>query len=150
MLSSLLILLQCTFVATVSVKNDDCTYEFDMDNNHIYVSCSKNVTLTIMEKEGIIKLLQDPDSTLWFESKENVKGQPMERFSSKFTSKLKSASRLMKRLKSSIETRIETLDNITVSLSLGDSNLRNDLIKIKQIPPSSPLLREAMVAALQN
>jgi hypothetical protein len=134
----------------IPVKNDDCTYEFDMDNNLIFVSCSKNVTLTIKEKEGAISFIQDPDSNLWFESDGNNKDHQSDRFQSKSTKKLKDAARLLKKMKSKMDTRLETLDNITISLSTGDTSLRTDLTNIQQIAPSSVMMREAMVAALQN
>ncbi|VDH97884.1 Hypothetical predicted protein [Mytilus galloprovincialis] len=136
--------------AVVPVKNDDCTYEFDMEHNLIYVSCSKNVSLTIKEKDGAISLIQDPDDHLWFETADNGKNQLPDRFSSKSTKKLKDAARLLKRMKSTIETRMGTLENITATLASGDSDLRNDLTNIKQYPPTSTLMRESMVAALQN
>lgn len=135
--------------AIIPVKNDDCTYEFDMENNLIFVSCSKNATLTIKEREGAISLIQDPDSNLWFESDGN-KDHQSDRFQSKSTKKLKDAARLLKKMKSKMDTRLETLDNITISLSTGDTSLRTDLTNIQQIAPSSVMMREAMVAALQN
>lgn len=135
--------------AAIPVKNDDCKYEFDMENNLILVSCSKNVSLTIKEKEGSISLIQDPDDKLWFESRGPSK-DISDRFSSKSTKKLKDAARLLKRMKSNMGTRMENLENITSSLASGDNCLRNDLDNIKQYPPTSPLMREAMVAALQN
>lgn len=150
MLQLFLFLSISSVFAIIPVKNDDCTYEFDMENNLIFVSCSKNATLTIKEKEGAISLIQDPDSNLWFELDGNNKDHQSDRFQSKSTKKLKDAARLLKKMKSKMDTRLETLNNITISLSTGDASLRTDLTNIQQIAPSSVMMREAMVAALQN
>lgn len=113
------------------VKNDDCSYEVDTNQNIIKVSCDRNVTVKIIDKHGVISMSQKQVQSLWFENMSygpyrynRSRSHAVKNAYNRAGTKLKAATGILKRTKKRLRHRNRALANITQMLMDGNVKLQ--------------------------
>jgi len=149
-------------LGSFTVKNKDCSYTFDTEQNVITVSCGRNVTVSIRNENGSFEISGNRKHYLWFEKGSN--GQLSGRFrtpikthtgnksenSHRATQKLKNANSILKKIKKRLGIRTRKLKNITYTLQDGDEALKRDLANFAKLNLGSLMGKQATVAALTH
>ena len=151
LLSVYLMVIMFTFSAQSSEKK--CAYQFDMEDKKVKVSCSPKAVLNIVDQFGNTLLsgetgTQDETPLIFQVNRSSIASVKNEFL--KATKKLTDASRLLKKAREELTAQVNKLINLTSLLQLGDDQLKRDLDILRSHELTSPLVREAIIAALQN
>lgn len=140
------------------MSNEDCTYELNVKNNLINVSCGRNVTVRIHDKNGVISMTGRKSDSLWFQNGARGGGglfRPNKTSASfgvnnRASSKLKDSTTILKRMKKKLGFRQKVLNNITTDLRNGDVEVQNDLSRLRDLQAGNALALENVAATLTN
>lgn len=142
------------------MSNEDCTYELYVKKNLINVSCGRNVTVRIHDKNGVISMTGRKSQSLWFQNgARSISGsglfRPNKTYASfgvnnRASSKLKDSTTILKRMKKKLAFRQKVLNNITTDLKNGDVEVQSDLSRLRELQAGNALALENVAATLTN
>lgn len=136
-----------------SQSQDKCTYQLDMEANKVKISCGAGVVLNIVDQFGTTLLSGETntkeETPVIFQVNSSSIASVKHEFI-KATKKLTDASRLLKKAREELTVQVNNLINLTSLLQKGDEELKRDLETLRRHELTSPLVREAIIAALQN
>ena len=148
-----LYLMAIMFMFSAQSSEKKCAYQFDMEDKKVKVSCSPKAVLNIVDQFGNTLLsgetgTQDETPLIFQVNRSSIASVKNEFL--KATKKLTDASRLLKKAREELTAQVNKLINLTSLLQLGDDQLKRDLDILRSHELTSPLVREAIIAALQN
>ncbi|XP_053375608.1 olfactomedin-like protein 2B isoform X3 [Mercenaria mercenaria] len=132
----------------------ECVYQYDMKHNRVKITCEKGAVLHIVDQNGNTLLTGETSSST--DDSPVVVQLNRSSISSlndeahKATKKLSDASKLLRKVREDLTLQINNLINLTSLLQRGDDELKKDLFTLRNHELTSPLVREAIIAALQN
>ncbi|KAL4223234.1 hypothetical protein ACF0H5_016706 [Mactra antiquata] len=136
-----------------SSDSGKCVYQSDTDNSEIKISCGQGSVITIMDEEGNVLLSGETGLVVDHPIVLNVTRSSISSLNDeahKATKKLSEASKLLRKVREDLSAQIHTVINLTTLLQQGDDEIKKDLLTLRHQELASPLLREAIIAALQN
>ncbi|XP_060561837.1 myocilin-like isoform X2 [Ruditapes philippinarum] len=147
------VLLSVCYICDVQSAKE-CVYQYDMKNNNVQITCGKGAVLHIVDQNGNTLLtgetsISSADTSPVFQlDRSSISSLNDE--AHKATKKLSDASKLLRKVREDLTLQINNLINLTTLLQRGDDELKNDLNTLRRHDLTSPLAREAIIAALQN
>ena len=132
---------------------EKCVYQLDMENNKVKISCGPGVVLNIVDQHGNTLLsgethTKDETPVIFQVNRSSIASVKNEYV--KATRKLTDASKLLRKAREELTIQVNNLINLTSLLQRGDEELKRDLDTLRRHELTSPLVREAIIAALQN
>ena len=148
----LLVITSLTFMCK-SQSQEKCVYQLDMEVNKVKISCGPGVVLNIVDQHGNTLLSGETNTkeetpVVFQVNRSNIASVKHEYV--KATKKLTDASRLLRKAREELTVQVNNLINLTSLLQRGDEELKHDLDTLRRHELTSPLVREAIIAALQN
>ena len=136
-----------------SQSQDKCQYDFNMELNKVKINCRAGVVLNIVDQQGNTLLAGETNTkeetlVVVQVNRSNIASVRHEYI--KATKKLTDASRLLRKAREELTVQVNNLINLTGLLQRGDEELKRDLDTLRRHELTSPLVREAIIAALQN
>ncbi|KAL3857329.1 hypothetical protein ACJMK2_012007 [Sinanodonta woodiana] len=130
-----------------------CSYEFLTKSDTVRISCSEGAVLNIRDQFGNLLLSSETERKsdrpiilqLNTSSVTTIRDE-----GEKAMEKLKDAAVLLRKSRERMSSQINKLNNLTTLLQKGDSELKRDLDTLREKDLSSPLVRESIIAAIQN
>ncbi|WAR02615.1 NOE3-like protein [Mya arenaria] len=152
-LVTFLLLLLLSSNAQVNVNAPEkCVFQYDM-SNRVKITCGHGAVLHIVDQHGNTLLTGETtspaDTPVIFQlNRSSISSLNDE--AARATKKLNEASKLLRKVREDLSLQITNLINLTSLLQRGDEELKNDFNTIRRHEINSQLVREAIIAALQN
>ncbi|KAH3877046.1 hypothetical protein DPMN_000901 [Dreissena polymorpha] len=136
----------------VNVPAEKCVFQYDM-SNRVKITCGHGAVLHIVDQHGTTLLTGETsnveDTPVVFQlNRSSIASLNDE--AKRASKKLIEANKLLKKVREDLSVQITNLINLTSLLQKGDEELKNDFNTIRRHELTSPLVREAIIAALQN
>ena len=132
---------------------DKCTFKLDLENKNVKIMCEPGAVLNIVDEHGNTLLsgetsTKDETPVIVQVNRSSITSVKNEYV--KATKKLTDASKLLRKAREELTAQVNNLINLTSLLQRGDNELKQDLDTLRTHELTSPLVREAIIAALQN
>lgn len=148
------LLFLCSWFAFFDMDSaNECVYQYDMKDNRVKITCGEGAVLHIVDQHGNTLLAGETTSInqtpiIFQLNRSSITSLNDE--AHKASKKLSDASKLLRKVREDLNAQINNLINLTNLLQRGDDELKKDLGTLRRHELTSPLVREAIIAALQN
>lgn len=132
---------------------NECVFQIESKDNLVKITCEEGAVLHIVDQHGNTLLAGETTSinqTPVVFQLNRTSIATLNDEAHKATKKLSDASRLLRKVREDLSVQINSLINLTNLLQRGDEELKRDLETLRRHELTSPLVREAIIAALQN